>query len=140
MKKIIFLLVVTLSLNSFTSLEKPTFNIVGKWRGDDKKEIGYIVFQADGYAYFEDSKGNKMGGKDFVENGKKANMTYKFDDSEALMKIDIIVKIVGEKHSNSLLGIAQKIDDDSFKLCIGYENVRPKTFKKEETIVFTRVQ
>ena len=94
MKKIIFLLVVTLSLNSFTSLEKPTFNIVGKWRGDDKKEIGYIVFQADGYAYFEDSKGNKMGGKDFVENGKKANMTYKFDDSEALMKIDIIVKIV----------------------------------------------
>ena len=140
MKKFIFLLVITLSLNSFTSLEKPAFNIVGKWRGNDKKEIGYIVFQEDGYAYFEDSKGNKMGGKDFVENGKKGNMTYKFDDSEALMKIDFIVKIVGEKHSNALLGIAQKIDNDSFKLCLSFENVRPKTFSKEETVVFTRVQ
>lgn len=140
MKKFIFLLVITLSLNSFTSLEKPGFNIVGKWRGNDKKEIGYIVFQEDGYAYFEDSKGNKMGGKDFVENGKKGNMTYKFDDSEALMKIDFIVKIVGEKHSNALLGIAQKIDNDSFKLCLSFENVRPKTFSKEETVVFTRVQ
>lgn len=38
-----------------------------------------------------------MGGKNFVENGKKANMTYKFKDMGKLMHIDIVVKIVGRR-------------------------------------------
>lgn len=53
MKKIILLLLVTLSLTSFDTVDETQFNIVGRWKGSDKKEIGYIVFQADGYAYFE---------------------------------------------------------------------------------------
>jgi hypothetical protein len=64
MKKIILLLLVTLSLTSFNTVDNTHFNIVGRWEGSDKKEIGYIVFQADWYAYFE-VQGQKMGGKDF---------------------------------------------------------------------------
>ena len=51
----------------------------------------------------------------------------------------IVVKIVGEKMSHSLLGIAEKIDANTFKLQLGYNNVRPKTFDKNETVIFTRV-
>ncbi len=137
MKKIILLALVVLSLTSFNTKDSASFNIVGRWKGIDKKEIGYVVFQADGYAYFE-MNGKKMGGKSFTENGKKASMKYKFDDSERLMKIDIIVQIVGEKTSQSLLGIGEKIDDNSFKMQMSYDNVRPKAFDKKETIVFKR--
>jgi hypothetical protein len=137
MKKIILLALVVLSLTSFNTKDSASFNIVGRWKGIDNKEIGYVVFQADGYAYFE-MNGKKMGGKSFTENGKKASMKYKFDDSERLMKIDIIVQIVGEKTSHSLLGIGEKIDDNSFKMQMSYDNVRPKAFDKKETIVFKR--
>ena len=137
MKNIILLVLVVLSLTSFNTKDSASFNIVGRWKGIDNKEIGYVVFQADGYAYFE-MNGKKMGGKSFTENGKKASMKYKFDDSERLMKIDIIVQIVGEKTSYSLLGIGEKIDDNSFKMQLSYDNVRPKAFDKKETIVFKR--
>lgn len=139
MKKIILLLLVTLSLTSFTSPVATSFDIVGRWKGSDKKSIGFIVFQADGYAYFEEN-GKKMGGKNFVENGKRANMTYKFVQTGKTMNIDFIVKIEGEKMSHSLLGIAEKIDANTFKMQIGFNNVRPKTFDKNETVVFTRVK
>ena len=139
MKKIILLLLVTLSLTSFDTVDNTQFNIVGRWKGSDVKTIGYVVFQADGYAYFE-VQGQKMGGKDFVENGKRASMTYKFKEMGKMMHIDIVVKIVGEKNSHSLLGIAEKIDSNSFKMQLGYNNVRPKTFDKNETEVFTRVK
>ena len=139
MKNIILLAFVVLSLTSFNTKDSASFNIVGRWKGIDNKEIGYVVFQADGYAYFEEN-GKKMGGKNFVQNGKKANMTYKFEQTGKMMKIDIIVKIVGEKMSHSLLGIAEKIDANTFKMQLGYDNVRPKTFDKNETIVFTRVK
>lgn len=138
MKKIILLLLVTLSLTSFNTVDDTQFNIVGRWKGSDKKSVGFIIFQADGYAYFEEN-GKKMGGKNFVQNGKKANMTYKFEQTGKMMKIDIVVKIVGEKMSHSLLGIAEKIDANTFKLQLGYNNVRPKTFDKNETVIFTRV-
>jgi hypothetical protein len=137
MKNIILLALVVLSLTSFNTKDSASFNIVGRWKGIDNKEIGYVVFQADGYAYFE-MNGKKMGGKSFTENGKKASMKYKFDDSDRLMKIDIIVQIVGEKTSQSLLGIGEKIDDNSFKMQMSYDNVRPKAFDKKETIVFKR--
>ena len=81
-----------------------------------------------------------MGGKNFEENGKRASMTYKFKEMGKMMHIDIVVKIVGEKNSHSLLGIAEKIDSNSFKMQLGYNNVRPKTFDKNETEVFTRVK
>ena len=139
MKKIILLLLVTLSLTSFDTVDNTQFNIVGRWKGSDVKTIGYVVFQADGYAYFE-VQGQKMGGKDFVENGKRASMTYKFKEMGKMMHIDIVVKIVGEKNSHSLLGIAEKIDSNSFKMQLGYNNVRPTTFNKNETVVFTRVK
>ena len=139
MKKIILLVLVTLSLASFTTPDGAAFNIVGRWKGSDKKSVGFIVFQADGYAYFE-VQGQKMGGKDFVENGKRASMTYKFKEMGKMMHIDIVVKIVGEKNSHSLLGIAEKIDANSFKMQLGYNNVRPKTFDKNETAIFTRVK
>lgn len=139
MKKIILLLLVTLSLTSFDTVDNTQFNIVGRWKGSDVKTIGYVVFQADGYAYFE-VQGQKMGGKDFVENGKRASMTYKFKEMGKMMHIDIVVKIVGEKNSHSLLGIAEKIDSNSFKMQLGYNNVRPTTFNKNETAIFTRVK
>lgn len=139
MKKIILLLLVTLSLTSFDTVDNTQFNIVGRWKGSDVKTIGYVVFQADGYAYFE-VQGQKMGGKDFVENGKRASMTYKFKEMGKMMHIDIVVKIVGEKNSHSLLGIAEKIDSNSFKMQLDYNNVRPTTFNKNETAIFTRVK
>ena len=106
MKKIILLVLVTLSLASFTTPDGAAFNIVGRWKGSDKKSVGFIVFQADGYAYFEEN-GKKIGGKNFEENGKRASMTYKFKEMGKMMHIDIDVTIVGEKQTQSLFDTAE---------------------------------
>ena len=93
-----------------------------------------------GWASYFEENGKKIGGKNFEENGKRASMTYKFKEMGKMMHIDIVVKIVGEKNSHSLLRIAEKIDANSFKMQLGYNNVRPKTFDKNETAIFTRVK
>lgn len=66
-------------------------------------------------------------------------MTYKFQDMGKLMHIDVLLQLLEKNKPNHTLGIAQKINNDSFKLQFSSNNVRPKTFDKNETVVFTQL-
>ena len=137
MKKLLLLFIATLTLTSFNKYSNSEFSIIGKWEGQDENESGYIIFQKDGYAYF-DFQGQVMGGKEFVIRGQKASMTYEVDYSKTPMTIDIIVKKIETGEINKLLCIAEKIDKNQIKLQMDFTGVRPTQFNENDSLIFNR--
>ena len=137
MKKIIILLIITLSLTSFTKYSESDFSIIGKWKGEDKKEAAYLIFKKNGYAYFK-YQGQTLGGKKFLINEEKATMTYEVDYSKTPMTIDIIVKKIETGEINKLLCIAEKIDKNQIKLQMDFTGVRPTEFNENDSLIFNR--
>ncbi|WP_129367009.1 hypothetical protein [Lutibacter sp. HS1-25] len=139
MKKIILLLLTTLILTSFNEYPTSEFSIVGKWKGEDEKDIGYITFQDDGYAYFE-FQGQIIGGKEFVVNGKKGTMTYEVNYLKTPIEIDIIVQKIESGEINKLLCIVENIEKNVIKLQMDFNGNRPIEFDDKEAIIFQRVE
>ena len=139
MKKTIILLFSILTLSSFNEVYETKFNIIGKWKAQENNEIGFIIFDSEGYAYFE-FNGLKIGGKEFIYQGKKGSMRYEVKHKEKLMEIDLIVTVIEEKKTESMLCIAEKINKDEIKLAIGFEGVRPNSFENNESMIFKRVK
>lgn len=139
MKKIILLFITTLTLMSFNKVTNSEFSIVGKWQGQDENETGYIIFQKDGYAYF-DFQGLIMGGEEFVIKGQKASMTYEVDYSKTPMTIDLIVKKIESGEIKKLLCIAEIINENQIKLQIDFNDNRPTEFNENDSLIFNRVK
>ena len=130
----IFFIVPLMLLNSTSQKE----DFVGKWIGEDKGDIGYIVFDEEGYASFE-IEGQIMGGKDFTMNGQKGKMTYSINDKVSPVEIDFIITKIDTEESMELLGIAEFIDKDTVNFSISYNSVRPTQFG-ETSIILKRVK
>ncbi|CAM1339693.1 hypothetical protein [Tenacibaculum aestuarii] len=139
MKKIIVLLIITFTLTSFDKNFKTDFSIVGKWKGEDKKEVGYIVFKENGYAYFK-SQGQTLGGKKFVIDGEKATMSYEVDYTKTPIEIDLVVRTKKSGEISRLLCIAEKIKENAIKLQFGFNGKRPTEFNDKDGIIFQRVK
>lgn len=130
----IFFIVPLMLLNSTSQKE----DFVGKWIGEDKGDIGYIVFDEEGYASFE-IEGQIMGGKEFTMNGQKGKMTYSINDKVSPVEIDFIITKIDTEESMELLGIAEFIDKDTVNFSISYNSVRPTQFG-ETSIILKRVK
>lgn len=130
----IFFIVPLMLLNSTSQKE----DFVGKWIGEDKGDIGYIVFDEEGYASFE-IEGQIMGGKEFTMNGQKGKMTYRINDKVSPVEIDFIITKIDTEESMELLGIAEFIDKDTVNFSISYNSVRPTQFG-ETSIILKRVK
>ena len=139
MKKIVALFLLSLALTSFTINKSPDFNIVGTWQGVDDKEVGYFIFEEDGYAFFQ-HQGLKIGGKEFDIKGKKGSMSYEIDYASDPMKIDFIVTILEQNETKRLLCIAKKITNDKIKIAVGFSGERPAIFEDNDEMIFTRVK
>lgn len=135
MKHLFIFFIVPLMLLNITS-QKADF--VGKWIGEDKGDIGYIVFDEEGYASFE-IEGQIMGGKEFTMNGQKGKMTYSINDKVNPIEIDFIITKIDTEESMELLGIAEFIDKDTVNFSISYNSVRPTQFG-ETSIILKRVK
>lgn len=137
MKKLFILLFTIPFLISFSPL-KTTEDFIGKWKGEDKGEIGFIIFDKDGYASIE-IQGQIIGGKEFEIDGQKGSLIYKLNTSVEPIQIDFEMTKFKSGEIKSLLGIVEFIDDDSFKLALDFESNRPTDFSKN-TITFQRVK
>lgn len=135
MKHLFIFFIVPLMLLNLTSQKE---DFVGKWIGEDKGDIGYIVFDEEGYASFE-IEGQIMGGKDFTMNGQKGKMTYSINDKVSPVEIDFIITKIDTEESMELLGIAEFIDKDTVNFSISYDSVRPTQFG-ETSIILKRVK
>ena len=139
MKKIILLVLTTLMVSSFTVDNISDFSIVGKWQGVEGDEVGYFIFDEEGYVYIE-AKGLKIGGKEFEMKGKKGSMRYEIDYSKSPMEIYFIVTIFDDNKTERLLCIAKKIDNDKILFSIGFNGERPIDFKENNEMIFNRIK
>ena len=136
MKKIIFLLLISFSLTSFNTNDIKT-QLIGEWIGEDKGEIGKMVFQKNGYAYFEFQ--NKIfGGESFEMNGKKGSMKYVIDDRKNPFNVDLIISIEGTQMKQIQYCIGRFINKNKLQFAMGFEGERPKDFENENSIIFNK--
>jgi hypothetical protein len=123
----------------YMTMEKDTHSIIGKWVGKDKGDIGYFIFDKDGYAFFE-MKGQIFGGKEFMYDGRMGKLTYEMDDLKNPLEIDLIITILESGEENRLFCIIQFTDDDTMKFATNFDDVRPKDFNSENSVILLRVK
>jgi hypothetical protein len=140
MRKIILLLITTLMLSSFNTDNISDFDIVGKWKGVvESKESGFLIFDKEGYAYIE-YQGLKLGGKEFVYKGEKGTLMYEVDYSKELIEIDLILKKIDKDETIRVFCIAKKISENKMNFKLGIDGKRPKDFKDNYSMIFTRIR
>lgn len=128
-------MLLAIPLLSFITDDKARF--VGKWIGKDQGDIAYITFDKEGYATF-DMGGEVLGGKAFNFKGKKAKMTYSINDKKNPIQVDFIITVLENNMQEKLPCIAQFIDDNTLKLAMGFEEVRPTKFDADNSTVLKR--
>ncbi|CAL2103707.1 conserved protein of unknown function [Tenacibaculum sp. 190130A14a] len=135
MKRFLIILFIIPLLSMNIKNDKAKF--IGKWIGEAKKEIGFLNFDSEGYAYFE-IDGEILGGKDFVKNGKRGSMTYEINNKTQPIQVDLILTMFESKEQKKLLCISNFIDDDTMEFAIGFGGIRPTEFNSENTIILKR--
>ncbi len=141
MKKLVLLFISFLSLTAFTT-DKTTdtaLDIVGKWVGEENGDVGYFLFDKEGYATLE-AQGQVLGGKEFMMRGQKCAMTYTVNYESTPMEIDFTVTMLETKDERKMLFIAEAIDDNTLKLASSFNDVRPTEFNTANSIILTRVK
>ncbi len=136
MKKIILLLFLSLGFTSFNTVDVKS-ELIGEWTGDEKGDIGKIVFQKNGYAFFE-HQNQIFGGESFIMDGKKGSMKYIVDDKKTPFNIDLVVSLEGTKTERKLLCIGKFIAKNKMQFAIGFEGERPQEFNGENSLIFNK--
>lgn len=131
LKKLSILILSLVLFCSFSLKDSPSY--VGKWKGEDKGDIGYITFTKDGYALFE-FDGQVMGGKSFVRDGVEASMQYEVEKKDNYYNVDFIVKkIESEETMGTLQGIFKMNSDAEMILALGFDgSSRPTNFETNQ--------
>lgn len=138
MKKLVFLFITIVSLSSFTTRDTK-IDIVGKWIGEENGDVGYFLFDEEGYATLE-TQGQIIGGKEFLMNGKKCSMSYTVNYDAEPIEIDFTLNILETKSEKKMLFIAKAIDNNTLKLASSFNHVRPKEFNEINSIILKRVK
>ena len=87
-QKLSLIVIILLLLNSFTAVIDEA--LVGRWKGKEKGDIGFLTLSADGFATFE-TEDQIMGGKSFKMRGVTASMRYSFNATTVPATIDFII-------------------------------------------------
>jgi hypothetical protein len=135
MKRLLILLL-AIPLLSLT-VEKENTKFIGKWIGEENKDIGYLNFDSEGYAYFE-IQGQIIGGKEFDMDGKKGKMTYEINSETNPIQVDFIATVLESGEEKRLFCIANFIDNDTMEFAINFEEKRPTEFNSENSKIFKR--
>lgn len=139
MKKLLLLLFLAPLFAFITINNDVEKKIIGKWKGEDKGEVGYFIFDEKGYAFME-MQGQTLGGESFIFEGKEGKMTYNIVDKSTIIKLDIVVTIIEENVERKMLCIAEFLDDDTMKFAIDFGEDRPINFTNYNSIILKRVK
>jgi len=138
LKKLSFALVTLLLLYSFTT---PGGEHVGKWKGKDKGDIGFLTLTSDGFATFE-FNGQTMGGKSYNHQGVNAAMKYTVNNGTSPTSIDFIIfDNDAERELGRLKGIIKMKSRNEMQMAMtfGGGTGRPTDFSAD-AIVFDRIK
>ncbi|RZN79936.1 MAG: hypothetical protein EVB11_12105 [Winogradskyella sp.] len=112
---------------------------VGKWKGKDQGEIGFLTLTEDNYAIFE-FNGQIVGGKSYNSQGVDASMKYTVDTSSEPYKIDFIILDNSEgEELGRLKGIIKMNNRNEMEMAMtfGGGTERPTDFSVDN-ITFSR--
>lgn len=131
LKRISILFLSFILFSAFSLVETPAY--VGKWRGEDKGDIGYVTLTEDGYALFE-FDGQLMGGKSYTMDGVEASMLYEVEKKENYYNIDFIIKKIEVKETlGTLQGIFKMNSESQMVLAVGFDgSARPTNFETDQ--------
>lgn len=132
---LLFLFIVLLSFTTDAGKE------VGTWTGEDKGDVGSIVFDEGGYAAFV-IDGQTMGGKSFMQNGKELSMKYEIDYQQTPIQIDFIFYLpTMQQEIARMKGIMEFEGENQMKLAINFStnnNTRPTHFNDDNSVIFNK--
>lgn len=137
MKKLLLLLLL-IPLTSFTVLQEPD-DFIGRWKGKDKENIRFMNFDKEGYASFE-TKGQIIGGKEFLLDGKKGSMTYEINTDKDPIEIDFTITKLKTNEQKKILAIVKFQDNNNILIALEFDTLRPTEFNKENAITLKRVK
>jgi hypothetical protein len=133
-------LLLFLLLTSFTDSKT---SILGKWKGVDDGEVGFVTFDKDGFVTME-MDGGKMGGRKFDAGGVMASMTYEIDDNADPMTIDFVIRLLDEGlEVGRLPGIYKFVNNKTLIINMNFDGPeRPARFDPEDPnqITMSRVK
>ncbi len=135
MKHLFAFFIIPLFLLNTTSQKE---DFIGKWTGEDQGEIGFIIFDDEGYASFE-VEGQILGGKEFFMNGKKGKMTYTINYETKPIEVDFTMTKIESGESKIILGIAEFTDEDTMTFDMTFDTERPFEFG-DNSITLKRVK
>ncbi|MCB0441201.1 MAG: hypothetical protein H6583_09245 [Alteromonas sp.] len=117
-----------------------TSKFLGKWEGEDNKQIGYLTFEPDGFLFIE-VDGDVMGGQEFDLDGKRLQLTFEVNDKKDPIELDLVMTNLEDPDDQKLLlCIVRFIDEDHFELDPSFDGQRHTEFNPVTTILFTRVK
>ena len=137
MKNLFTLLLIVPLLSLTVEIDNSKF--IGKWEGEDNKEVGYITFDNEGYAAFE-IQGQVFGGKEFDYEGKKGKMTYEVNTDVTPIEVDLVMTNLDNGDKKIWSCIANFIDDNTMEFAMGFNNIRPTNFEGSDAIILRRVK
>tara|TARA_A100000171_G_C2043982_1_gene101847 strand:+ start:64 stop:477 length:414 start_codon:yes stop_codon:yes gene_type:complete len=123
---------------SFSSINNNQ-RFVGKWIGEDKGDVGMIIFDKEGYAYFEIGE-KSFGGKEFIYDGKKGKLTYSINSELDPIQVDFTITKLKTNEQMNLLGIAKFIDNENMILALNFDDSRPNEFNDDNSIHLKKVE
>lgn len=126
------------SLSSFIAGDTK-IDLVGKWVGEDKGDIGFFIFDDEGYVILE-AQGQVIGGKEFMISEQKCSMTYTVNYDVKPMEIDFTITLLETKDENKMLFIAKPIDNNTLKIASSFNSVRPTEFNESNSVILRRVE
>ena len=135
MKHLFTFFIIPLFLLNTTSQKE---DFIGKWTGEDQGEIGFIIFDDEGYAAFE-VEGQILGGKEFFMNGKKGKMTYTINYEMNPIEVDFTMTKIESGESKIILGIAEFTDKNTMTFDMTFDTERPSEFG-DNSITLKRVK
>ncbi|WP_417558608.1 hypothetical protein [Mesoflavibacter zeaxanthinifaciens] len=127
MNKLILALVIGLTLTCEGNLDKNSeFSIVGKWEWDSYSSSGNFVFYDNGFVEIE-SENEKIGGKEFVRDGKKFSLEYKVNYETEPNTLDLVFTELNSDNQLIMPGIIDIVENDIVLFARGSDGIRPKS-------------
>jgi hypothetical protein len=127
MNKLILALVIGLTLTCKGNLDKNSeFSIVGKWEWDSYSSSGIFVFYDNGFVEME-SENEKIGGKEFVRDGKKFSLEYKVNYETKPNTLDLVFTELNSDNQLIMPGIIDIVENDIVLFARGSDGIRPKS-------------
>lgn len=143
MKKFFTLALFTVILTSFTAETVKRSPLVGKWRGEDGKEVGFITFDKKGYVIFTIDQ-QDIGGKQYLSDGIEYDMTYETDDSVSPAHLDFVITTCSDSEEiGRMPGIYKLLNDNTLVVNMKFDgSERPEAFddESEDQITLTKVK